>query len=320
MLRISNRKIALSVVIWMAATTCTAADLSTGDQCVLSAAGTDVFLSVDKKTHDRLTEFCVAKDETGVAQLVALGKVLVVKAGSRAKIVDRGFLTSEVRVLEGEHAGESGFVNSEFLNAGQQATTRSKGSWLKGLASAIAPKEALRITAIAGKKPEEVKGFLGPPEVVTPIEGYPADMPGEFRDYKHGRLRVVVQFYRGRAIGATVDIDDPPPKTAREALRRVGMSTGTLAQTFETPKDSPVKVRVIRWRGEVDGVAIEEVSATMSEPSAWSLIAVRFPRSLATAPTSRARDESHEARYTVFSRVARRRRCCNITKKATLMS
>lgn len=92
-----------------------AADLKTGDQCSLSAEGDDVFISVDEKTHDRLLQLCNAKDETGVAQLVALGKVAVIKAGTRAKIIDRGFLVSEIRILEGSHAGESGFVASDFM-------------------------------------------------------------------------------------------------------------------------------------------------------------------------------------------------------------
>jgi hypothetical protein len=273
------------------------ASLSSGDQCVLSANGTAVFLSIDENTNERLTRLCTAGDQAGVAELVALGRVAVIKPGTRAKIISRGFLTSEVRILEGDHASESGIVDSEFLRGGTKSVTAAP---VGGAARTSPIEPQLRITQIAGKTPGEVKAVLGMPTEVTPITNYPDDMPGEYRDYTSGRLRVTVQFFRGIAIGAAVDIDEPPARSPVEALGYVGLSPNELSQTFETPKDAPIKLRVIRWRGTVDGVEIEDVSATKSGNDGWVLVAVHFPRSLAAASNASRKGESEMARYTVY--------------------
>ena len=274
----------------LTAAICSAADLNSGDECVLSANGTDVFLSIDEKTNDRLTRLCTAKDEAGVAQLVLQGKVTVIKAGTRAKIIKRGFLTSEVRILQGDHAGESGIVDSEHLAVAAKAQA-APATAPPTLAKSVRKKSGepqLQITQVAGKSPDDVQRILGKATEVTPITNSSEDMPGEYRDYKSGRLRVTVQFFRGHAIGAAIDIDDPPAKSSSEALRLVGLSSSELTKTFETAENARIKLHAIRWRGIVDGVEIEDVSATMSEGNAWTLVAIRFPRSPAATPRAAA--------------------------------
>jgi hypothetical protein len=306
----------VAIAFLLAAAFCSAADLNTGDECVLSADGTDVFLSIDEKTNDRLTRLCTAKDEAGVAQLVLQGKVTVIQAGTRAKIIKRGFLTSEVRILQGDHAGESGIVDSESLGLARSSLSRKEttqnstddgrfvdfvpahGERKKKKGQVAGAGVYVRIIQIAGKTPDEVRGVLGKPTEVTPITNYPEDMPGEYRDYKSGRLRITVQFFDGIAIGAAIDIDDPPAKSSSEALRLVGLSSLDLTKTFETPANAPIKLHAIRWRGIVDGVEIEDVSATMSERNAWTLVAIRFPRSLAISPPGKVKADT--ARYVAY--------------------
>lgn len=43
------------------------------------------------------------------------GRVLEVKSGTKAQLIKAGFIKHEVRILEGDHFGGSGFVPHEFL-------------------------------------------------------------------------------------------------------------------------------------------------------------------------------------------------------------
>ncbi|MGH7138523.1 MAG: hypothetical protein ACREHD_22470, partial [Pirellulales bacterium] len=147
---------------------------------------------------------------------------------------------------------------------------------------AVAP---IRITQVAGKSPREVMAILGEPTSVTPLTSFPEDMPGELREYRHADFTVVVQFFEGRAITATIDLQSLPADSPTEALSHVGLSPTELTETFQTPRHAPTKIRVIHWRGIVDGVEIDDVSATntgVSRPAKpideWVLVAVHFPR------------------------------------------
>lgn len=59
----------------------------------------------------------IAKDSIGILNLVNAKLAFIVQSGTKARIIDKGFLTSEVRILEGNHFGRSGFLPSEFLVA-----------------------------------------------------------------------------------------------------------------------------------------------------------------------------------------------------------
>jgi hypothetical protein len=88
--------------------------LKVGDIGILDAGG-DVFVAVDQASNDRLTRLCVAKDETGVMQMVAQGRVFVAKSGTKARLIGAGFLTHEVRIVDGKHAGKSGWIAAEHI-------------------------------------------------------------------------------------------------------------------------------------------------------------------------------------------------------------
>ena len=63
----------------------------------------------------RFTELAVAKDYLGMAGMEGAGQVFPVPSGTKVKVIDRGVITSEVRVMEGQHIGDSGFVPAEFV-------------------------------------------------------------------------------------------------------------------------------------------------------------------------------------------------------------
>ena len=47
--------------------------------------------------------------------LVLQGKVVQIEAGTEAKIIDRGILTTEVKIMSGPYTGRYGIVPSEAI-------------------------------------------------------------------------------------------------------------------------------------------------------------------------------------------------------------
>lgn len=90
--------------------------LRKGDTGYVEVPGeSDVWLSVDEQTADRLTQLSTARDEAGIRQLMAAGRVLVVPAKTKVRVLAPGLLTTEVRILEGTHEGKSGLIPSEWV-------------------------------------------------------------------------------------------------------------------------------------------------------------------------------------------------------------
>ena len=75
-------------------------------------------LCSDKPTYDRLMQLAMAKDHMGIKLLVLQGKVMVIEEGTRARVIDRGLFTNEVRIMSGPYAGHSGLVTTDAFGSG----------------------------------------------------------------------------------------------------------------------------------------------------------------------------------------------------------
>jgi hypothetical protein len=91
--------------------------LSAGDTAIIAIPNSnEVWVSVDMETRGRLDKLIAAKDTDGVAQLLAAGRVLMMPARTRVRILDPGIFTTEVRILNGPHAGRSGFISTDWVS------------------------------------------------------------------------------------------------------------------------------------------------------------------------------------------------------------
>jgi hypothetical protein len=72
-------------------------------------------VATTEKNHDRLIELAVAKDNLGVGQMIVGGQVYRVANGTTVVRISKGSYHSEVRIMEGEHKGRSGWVTNEFV-------------------------------------------------------------------------------------------------------------------------------------------------------------------------------------------------------------
>ena len=90
-----------------------------GDEAVLSwdtPGGSGPFwLAANEEAFDQMTDASVARDVVGMSQLVAQGRIFPVSLGTRVLVLDPGFFKTQVRVMEGEAFGRTGWAPREFV-------------------------------------------------------------------------------------------------------------------------------------------------------------------------------------------------------------
>jgi len=91
--------------------------LSIGEVCELYTSDDEVIIARSEEALETLVRSAVAKDAAGLAEAVLLGQAFLVKSGTKAKVLERkGLLATryKVRIVEGDHIMEIGWVPSEF--------------------------------------------------------------------------------------------------------------------------------------------------------------------------------------------------------------
>jgi hypothetical protein len=77
--------------------------------------GRDVPVAISQQAHDRFVTLVAAKDHLGLGLMAEAGLVWSVPSGTECVVIDRGILSSEVRIMEGKHTGQACFVSSDFI-------------------------------------------------------------------------------------------------------------------------------------------------------------------------------------------------------------
>jgi hypothetical protein len=78
-----------------------------------------VWVAINEQADKELTAFSIAKNEDAVKQMMAQGRVLVCAKRTRVSVVDRGFFSTTIRIMDGKHAGATGVIPNDFLYKGQ---------------------------------------------------------------------------------------------------------------------------------------------------------------------------------------------------------
>ncbi|QDV49518.1 zinc ribbon domain-containing protein [Gimesia fumaroli] len=86
----------------------------TGDITMIS--GGSGYLAVDSKSHSRMMKLAIAKDDIGLSQMVLQGKIIATPIGTKVRMIDPGFLTCGVRIIDGPHSGKYCIVPVEFVS------------------------------------------------------------------------------------------------------------------------------------------------------------------------------------------------------------
>jgi hypothetical protein len=70
----------------------------------------EVGVATSEDNYDRQMQLLAANDREGWQEMVAKHQIMLVDSGTKCRIIDVGFSKDEVRILEGDFSGESGFV------------------------------------------------------------------------------------------------------------------------------------------------------------------------------------------------------------------
>jgi hypothetical protein len=85
-----------------------------GDSIELRFGVKSTYLGRTKQDVSELLKYVAAKDELGAMALMKIGRVFVVPNGTMARYIETvGFGVAEVRILDGEYYGNSGYVVKE---------------------------------------------------------------------------------------------------------------------------------------------------------------------------------------------------------------
>ncbi len=88
---------------------------SVGSDIVLRVNSGDVVVCASKDAYDEFQKLAVAEDYVGMAQMEAAGRLFRVPNGTKARVIDTAFEKREVRIMDGEHTGRSGWVTSSLV-------------------------------------------------------------------------------------------------------------------------------------------------------------------------------------------------------------
>lgn len=72
-------------------------------------------LAINKNSFDEFVNAAIANDTYGIANLIAAGKVFTVPNNTKVLIIEGSVGKVKVRILEGKHTGESGWVPKEWI-------------------------------------------------------------------------------------------------------------------------------------------------------------------------------------------------------------
>jgi hypothetical protein len=89
-------------------------EIGVGEQCELSTdSGGKIIMAIDEAAYSEMIKASAAKDAIGLTELQLRKQILFVDNKSTALLLDIRFGKRKVRIMSGEHLGESGWVASE---------------------------------------------------------------------------------------------------------------------------------------------------------------------------------------------------------------
>lgn len=92
--------------------------LGTGAQGVLrTESGGAIPVAVDEGSLSEATSAAVAGDQVAWTELISSHRIFLVTQGTRVLVIDRGFGTRRVRILDGPRQGMAGWVPADLVQA-----------------------------------------------------------------------------------------------------------------------------------------------------------------------------------------------------------
>jgi len=90
-----------------------------GENGILVSQNEEIAIPITKEYYDEMVKLSVANDTMGIAEMALDDKIFFVKTGTKVLVIDRETFSRQVRILEGENIGRSGWVPFEFIQRAQ---------------------------------------------------------------------------------------------------------------------------------------------------------------------------------------------------------
>ena len=87
-----------------------------GEDVVLRGGKGYIYVSPTAEDWAELGRRAARRDEAGIQQLMTSDRLLACAQGAKATFLKVGFEAHEIRILEGKHAGRSGFVQTDLVH------------------------------------------------------------------------------------------------------------------------------------------------------------------------------------------------------------
>lgn len=108
--------IVFSIIMLTELSACSVSNIGIGEEGRLYIDGSSpIGVSVDKESLNELISSIIIHDSSGIQNLILKGKVFIVEEDTRILVIDRGFTSTKVRILEGGNTGMAGWVPSEWV-------------------------------------------------------------------------------------------------------------------------------------------------------------------------------------------------------------
>lgn len=86
---------------------------SVGTEVALRVSSGDVVVTANEAAYQQFVKMSVASDFVGMAQMEVAGLLFRVPSGTKARVIDSGIGRRQVRIMEGQKIGASGWVPAE---------------------------------------------------------------------------------------------------------------------------------------------------------------------------------------------------------------
>ena len=88
--------------------------LSIGEDGILFVeSSNDIALGITKDDYKKFVQVVLARDDFGLSEMIISEELFLVKSGTKIRVIGIGFGVRQVRILEGEHIGKSGWLAYE---------------------------------------------------------------------------------------------------------------------------------------------------------------------------------------------------------------
>jgi len=90
--------------------------VTTGQEGILEISGEEeVLVAITKENMDKIVRAATIKDNLGISKMVLADQAYFVDKGTKVLVIDTTLTASQIRILDGEEIGSSGWVPKEFV-------------------------------------------------------------------------------------------------------------------------------------------------------------------------------------------------------------